>query len=148
MNVLIVNGPNINFLGIREKAIYGVVDYESMNKRLFDKALKLSINLTVFQSNHEGEIIDELQRAYFNKIDGIIINPGAYSHYSYAIFDAIKSINIPTIEVHLTNIYNRDEFRKTSVTAVACEGVVSGFGILSYELALEAIISNVKKLNK
>ena len=109
MNILIINGPNLNFLGIREPNIYNSSTYDDLKAYLNQYATKNNINLEIFQSNYEGAIIDELQKAYFEKVDGIVINPGAFTHYSYAILDAIKSINIPTIEVHLTNINEREE---------------------------------------
>lgn len=120
MNILIINGPNLNFLGIREPNIYNSSTYDDLKAYLNQYATKNNINLEIFQSNYEGAIIDELQKAYFEKVDGIVINPGAFTHYSYAILDAIKSINIPTIEVHLTNINEREEFRKVSVIRDAC----------------------------
>ena len=103
--ILIINGPNINFLGIREKGIYGNEDYETLCSYIKEKFISENIQLDILQSNHEGEIIDMLQKAYYDKVDGIVINPGAYTHYSYAILDAIKSVSIPTIEVHLSNIH-------------------------------------------
>lgn len=120
MNILIINGPNLNFLGIREPNIYNSSTYDDLKAYLNQYATKNNINLEIFQSNYEGAIIDELQKAYFEKVDGIVINPGAFTHYSYSILDAIKSINIPTIEVHLTNINEREEFRKVSVIRDAC----------------------------
>nr|WP_252864514.1 type II 3-dehydroquinate dehydratase [Caldicellulosiruptor bescii] len=103
------------------------------------KAQELGFEVEFFQSNHEGEIIDKIHRAYFEKVDAIIINPGAYTHYSYAIHDAIKAVNIPTIEVHISNIHAREEFRHKSVIAPACTGQISGFGIKSYIIALYAL---------
>lgn len=137
--ILIVNGPNINFMGIREKNVYGNVSYDDMNEILLKESSFLGVDLEIFQSNIEGEIINKLQQAYFEKIDGIIINPGAFTHYSYAIRDAIASINILTIEVHISNIYKREDFRHNSVTAACCQGQISGFGINSYKLALKEI---------
>lgn len=135
MKILLINGPNINMLGIREKSIYGSLSYESLCDTVNKKAQELEIDLSIYQSNTEGEIIDTIQDAY-EKYDGIIINPGAYTHYSIAIYDALKSVNIPTVEVHISNIHAREEFRKTSVTAPACVGQISGFGIDSYVLGL------------
>lgn len=126
MNILIINGPNLNFLGIREPNIYNSSTYDDLKAYLNQYATKNNINLEIFQSNYEGAIIDELQKAYFEKVDGIVINPGAFTHYSYAILDAIKSINIPTIEVHLTNINEREEFRKVSVIRNACLNTFMG----------------------
>jgi len=137
--VLVINGPNLNLLGIREKNIYGSVSYEDVLKSISQKAQELGFEVEFFQSNHEGEIIDKIHRAYFEKVDAIIINPGAYTHYSYAIHDAIKAVNIPTIEVHISNIHAREEFRHKSVIAPACTGQISGFGIKSYIIALYAL---------
>ncbi|WPX07844.1 type II 3-dehydroquinate dehydratase [Anaerocellum danielii] len=137
--VLVVNGPNLNLLGIREKNIYGSVSYEDVLKSISQKAQELGFEVEFFQSNHEGSIIDKIHSAYFEKVDAIIINPGAYTHYSYAIHDAIKAVNIPTIEVHISNIHAREEFRHKSVIAPACTGQISGFGIKSYIIALYAL---------
>ncbi len=137
MKIMVLNGPNINFLGIREKEVYGYQNYTDMCNYLKDIAKRKGISLDIFQSNIEGEMINILQRAYFEKYDGIIINPGAYTHTSIALFDAIKSIEIPTLEVHLSNIYKREEFRKISYTAAACIGQVSGLGVDSYVIGLE-----------
>lgn len=139
MKILIINGPNINFLGIREKGIYGTQDYSFLIKTLEEKAEKESHNLEIFQSNHEGEIIDKIQEAYYNKVEGIIINPGALTHYSYAVRDAIASIEIPVIEVHISNVHKREEFRHTSVTAPVCMGQIVGLGLKGYDLAIDAL---------
>jgi 3-dehydroquinate dehydratase-2 len=124
-------------LGIREKDVYGSLNYEALCNKIYEEANKLRLEVLILQSNIEGEIINFIQEAY-NKYDGIVINPGAYTHYSYAIYDAIKAVSIPTIEVHLSNIHARDEFRKKSVTAPACIGQIAGFGYNSYMLALNA----------
>jgi len=137
--VLVINGPNLNLLGIREKDVYGSVSYEDVLKSISQKAQELGFEVEFFQSNHEGSIIDKIHSAYYEKVDAIIINPGAYTHYSYAIHDAIKAINIPTIEVHISNIHAREEFRHKSVIAPACTGQISGFGIKSYIIALYAL---------
>lgn len=135
--ILIVNGPNLNLLGIREPGIYGNDSLESINKNLEQKASELNCSVEFYQSNCEGEIIDKLHAA-MGVFDSIIINPGAYTHYSIAIRDAISAIKIPTIEVHLSNIYDREEFRHKSVIAPVCAGQIAGFGALGYELALIA----------
>ena len=146
MKILVINGPNINFLGIREKGIYGENNYDSLVSMIENKAKNLGIDVEVFQSNHEGEIIDKIQEAFYEKVDGIVINPGAYTHYSYAIRDALASVEqIPKIEVHISNIHKREEFRHTSVTAPACVGQIVGLGLNGYLLALEAIMDLVKK---
>jgi len=137
MKVWVIHGPNLNLLGIREKNIYGEKDLNFINGEIQKEAASLGMDVEIFQSNHEGEIIDTLHRAV-GKADGIIINPGAYTHYSYAIRDAIAGIGIPTIEVHISNIHRREEFRKQSVTAPVCVGQISGFSYYSYLLALQA----------
>lgn len=139
MKILIINGPNINFLGIREKNIYGDKNYEDLVNYIKNYCHLNGILIEIVQSNIEGEIINFLQNAYFEKFDGIVINAGAYSHTSFAIYDAIKGINIPTIEVHLSNVYSREKFRHNSVIAGACLGQISGFGENSYILAIEGL---------
>ena len=136
MKILVINGPNINMLGIREKNIYGNLSYPRLIEMIEEKSNELKIQVECFQNNIEGEIINKIQSAYA-KYDGIIINPAAYTHYSIAILDAIKSVSIPTIEVHLSNIHSREEFRHRSVTASACVGQISGFGPYGYLMALD-----------
>lgn len=138
--ILVVNGPNINILGKRELEIYGELSYNNLVDELKSYAKKKDVCLDEFQSNSEGAIIDKLQELIDGEYDGLIINPAAYSHYSYAIYDALKAIKIKKVEVHLTNIFARDEFRKTSVTAAACDGVISGFGFDSYKLAIDYLL--------
>lgn len=137
--ILVINGPNLNMLGIREKAIYGSETYEDLVAFIKEATNELSLNVEVFQSNHEGAIIDKIQAAY-NLFDGIIINPGAFTHYSYAIYDALMSVNIKAIEVHISDITNREDFRKKSVIAPACDKQIYGKGINGYKLALEEFI--------
>lgn len=146
MKLLVINGPNLNFLGIREKGIYGTCNYEGLLQKLEKKANELKIELETFQSNVEGEIINRLQQAYFEQADGIIINPGAFTHYSYAIRDAIASISIPVIEVHISNVHKREEFRHVSVTAPVCQGQIVGLGLHGYELAMEALVEYKKEI--
>ncbi|NLC19518.1 MAG: type II 3-dehydroquinate dehydratase [Clostridiales bacterium] len=141
MRILVVNGPNLNFLGIREKSVYGAKDYKYLLGLLEEKAKQAGIVIETFQSNCEGEIIDRLQKAYNDKVDGIIINPGAYTHYSYAIRDALASIDVPKIEVHISNVHAREEFRHKSVTAPVCTGQIAGLGLQGYLLAVDAIIN-------
>lgn len=138
--ILVVNGPNINILGKRELEIYGELSYNNLVDELKFYANKKGVCLDEFQSNSEGAIIDKLQDLIDGAYDALIINPAAYSHYSYAIYDALKAIKIKKVEVHLTNIFARDEFRKTSVTAKACDGVISGFGFDSYKLAIDYLL--------
>lgn len=137
MKLLLLNGPNINFLGIREKGIYGAQSYEDLEKMVSDKAKALGHQLEVFQSNHEGELIDKIQQAYFEQVQGIIINPGAFTHYSYAIRDALASVSLPVIEVHISNVHKREEFRHHSVTAPVCTGQIVGLGFQGYLLAMD-----------
>ncbi len=138
--ILVVNGPNINILGKRELEIYGELSYNNLVDELKSYAKKKDVCLDEFQSNSEGAIIDKLQELIDGEYDALIINPAAYSHYSYAIYDALKAIKIKKVEVHLTNIFARDEFRKTSVTAAACDGVISGFGFDSFKLAIDYLL--------
>lgn len=144
MKILVINGPNINFLGIREKGIYGGEDYEYLCNLIYDKASAMNVDIEIFQDNSEGKIIDKIQDAYTDKVDGIVINPGAYTHYSYAIRDALASIDMPIIEVHISNVHKREEFRHTSVTAPVCTGQVVGLGLRGYLYAMEAIADIVE----
>lgn len=141
MKIYVINGPNLNFLGVREPNVYGSNSYEELCSYIISEAKKLNTEIEIFQSNIEGEIVDFIQKAHKNA-DGIVINSGAYTHYSIAIFDAVKSVNLPTVEVHLSNIYKREEFRHKSVVAPACIGQISGFGFLGYKLAIEALLNN------
>ena len=139
MKILVINGPNINFLGIREKGIYGTKDYNALVDMINDKAKELGVDVEVFQSNGEGPVIDRIQQAYLDKVDGIIINPGAYT-----IRDALASVeDIPKIEVHISNVHKREEFRHVSVTAPSCTGQVVGLGLNGYLLAMEAIVNGL-----
>lgn len=140
MRILVINGPNLNFLGIREKSVYGDRDYAALLALIDRKADELNVKVETFQSNCEGEIIDRLQKAYYEKVDGVIINPAAYTHYSYAIRDALTSISVPKIEVHISNIHEREDFRHNSVTAPACDTQISGHGLEGYLMAMEAIV--------
>lgn len=140
MKILVINGPNLNFLGIREKNIYGNQDYDYLIKMIEDHAAEKGIEVTCFQSNHEGAIIDKLQESYFDGTAGIVINPGAYTHYSYAIHDALKSLEKPVkVEVHISDISSREEFRKVSVTAPACDLQIYGKGLAGYIEAMDYI---------
>ena len=137
MKLLILNGPNINFVGIREKGIYGTEDYASLVTALETKAQSEGHDIEVFQSNYEGALIDKIQEAYHTGVEGIIINPGAFTHYSYALRDALASLEIPKVEVHISNVHKREEFRHTSVTAPVCTGQVVGLGLKGYALAMD-----------
>ena len=144
MKILVINGPNLNFLGIREKAVYGNEDYDYLCGIIRDKAKELGDEVEIYQSNHEGAIIDRLQAAYSDGTEGIVINPGAYTHYSYAIHDALKSLeDITKIEVHISDIQSREDFRKTSVTAPACHKQIYGHGLKGYLEAIEMLHSGL-----
>lgn len=146
MKILVINGPNLNFLGIREKNIYGDRDYAYLLRMIGEYAEKKGVQVSFFQSNHEGAIIDRLQQAYFDKEDGIVINPGAYTHYSYAIHDALKSLEAPVkVEVHISDITAREDFRKVSVTAPACDKQIYGKGLEGYLEAMDFIAERCKK---
>ena len=142
--VLVLNGPNLNLTGMREPAHYGSATLDEINSALSEAAASLGIDTVFFQSNHEGDIIDYIHSAIDN-FDGIILNAGAFTHYSYAIRDAIAAVNVPTVEVHMSNIHAREEFRHTSVIAPVCIGSIAGFGSFSYHLALAALIERFKK---
>ncbi|TYS68103.1 type II 3-dehydroquinate dehydratase [Sutcliffiella horikoshii] len=143
MRLLVLNGPNLNRLGLREPAVYGSQTLQDLEAQLQAFASKNSCELTCFQSNHEGELIDKLHDAE-GQYDGIVINPGAFTHYSYAIRDAIASITVPVMEVHISNIHKREEFRHTSVTAPVTMGQIVGLGFYGYELALLAFLNQNK----
>lgn len=145
MKLLVINGPNLNFLGIREKQIYGNQDYEYLLKLIAQKAEDMDAEIEVFQSNHEGAIIDRIQDAYFDGTEGIVINPGAYTHYSYAIHDALASVTMPKIEIHISDITAREEFRKISVTAPACNGQIYGLGLEGYLKAIDEVVRQIKE---
>ena len=138
--IRVINGPNLNMLGIREPEIYGKKTHKDLCDTINAYAIESGIEVRIFQSNHEGAIIDRLQEAYFDGTDGIVINPGAYTHYSYAIHDALKSLeNITKVEVHISDISSREEFRKVSVTAPACDKQIYGHGLDGYLEAIDFI---------
>ncbi len=145
MKILVINGPNINFLGIREKSIYGTQDYQYLLDMIQKKADETGSDITVFQSNHEGAIIDRIQEAYFDKTEGIVINPGAFTHYSYAIRDALASITVPKVEIHISDITAREEFRRISVTAPVCDRQIYGKGLEGYLMAIDHILGTKQK---
>ncbi len=136
--ILVIHGPNLNLLGEREPGVYGSDTFETVNNEIVQKAKECNFECEVFQSNHEGEIIDKLHSARL-EFDGIVLNAGAYTHYSYAIRDAIAAIKIPVVEVHMSNVHKREEFRHHSVISPVCVGVIAGFGKTSYLLGIEAL---------
>lgn len=143
-SILVLHGPNLNLLGLREPGIYGSASLLDVNQMLTDEAQQLQVSVTTFQSNHEGALIDQVQAAFGNH-DGIVINPGGYTHTSIALRDAIAGVNIPTVEVHLSNIHMREEFRHHSYIAPIAIGQISGFGTESYRLGLHAIVRHLDK---
>ncbi len=145
-NLLIINGPNLNFLGIREKNVYGNEDYDHLLKLIEQKGEECGCRIEVFQTNHEGAIIDRIQDAYSDGTEAIIINPGAFTHYSYAIHDALASVTtIPKIEIHISDITAREEWRRVSVTAPACDKQIYGRGLKGYLDAIDDAIWLLKK---
>ena len=136
--VVLIHGPNLNMTGIREQGVYGAETLDDINQWLLSYAKEKGIELSILQSNLEGEIIDAIHRTY-GKADALVINPGAYTHYSYAIRDAIKAVAVPAVEVHLSNIHAREEFRSKSVIAPVCLGQICGFGKQGYRLALDVV---------
>lgn len=148
MKILIINGPNINLLGTREPEIYGALTMDNINDSLLDYAKTLGVEIETFQSNIEGEIVDKIQQSK-KDCAGIVINPAAYTHTSVAIRDAIAAVNMPAVEVHISNIHSREEFRKNSFIAPVCIGQISGFGADSYRLGLKGLVdflnNNIEK---
>jgi 3-dehydroquinate dehydratase-2 len=144
LRILVANGPNLNLLGTREPDVYGTTTLDDIEAMVAERAAALGVEVYFFQSNHEGAIIDRLHEA-IGVCDGVVLNPGAYTHYSYAIRDAIAAIGIPVIEVHLSDISAREEFRRVSVTAPVCVGQVSGLGTGSYLEGLESLVSRLRK---
>ena len=142
MKILVINGVNMNMLGLRETEKYGTMTLKDLEKELYAFSFELGIDIETFQSNFEGEIVEKIHSSKDN-FDGIIINAGAYTHTSIAIRDAISSINVPTVEVHMTNIYKREEFRHHSYLAGVCVGQISGCGINSYKLGIKAVVDYI-----
>ena len=147
MKIMVINGPNLNMLGIREKNIYGTFTYEDLCKYIetYPNYKEKDIDFTFLQTNHEGEIVDFIHKAYTEKYDGIVLNAGGYTHTSVAIHDAIKAVSIPTVEVHISNIHAREEFRKICMTSPACVGQITGLGKLGYVLAVVYLTEERKK---
>ena len=142
--ILLINGPNLNMLGVREPDVYGAETLADIERRAAAAGERCGAVVRCFQSNHEGAIIDEIHRAR-ETADGIVINPGAYTHYSVAIRDALAAVGLPAVEVHLSNVYKREPFRHVSVTAPVMLGVVAGFGPLGYELAVQALAAHLNR---
>lgn len=144
MRLIVVNGPNLNLLGLREVNVYGSLDYATLMRQVEEYASARGVETAFFQSNHEGAILDYLQ-ANFQNADGIVINPGALTHYSYALYDCLKALPIPAVEVHLSNIHEREPFRKISVTKDACIDQISGHGVASYFEGIDRIRRELSK---
>lgn len=144
MKLLVINGPNINMLGIREPEVYGAATYDDLVCHIRDAAAKRGVHVDFFQSNHEGALVDEIQRAYFDKYDGIILNPAAYTHTSVALLDAVKAVAIPTVEVHISDVTKREDFRQVSYVREACIGTVMGKGFDGYVEAMDLLIGGAR----
>ncbi|MCQ2798724.1 MAG: type II 3-dehydroquinate dehydratase [Bacilli bacterium] len=144
MKILVLNGPNLNMLGIREPDIYGKNTYKDLLAYIKEHCDSKGVEVSFYQSNHEGDLVDAIQNAYFNKIDGIVINPGAYTHTSVALLDAVKAVSIPTVEVHISAVDEREEFRKISYIRKACVATVSGEGFASYTHGVDILIEGKK----
>ena len=140
MNILVINGPNMNMLGIRQPEIYGKATYEDLKNMIQAEADRLGVEVSFFQSNHEGALVDAIQQAYFDHVDGIIINPAAYTHTSVALLDALKSVQIPTVEVHLSKVEEREDFRQVSYLRQACIRTISGHGFAGYSMAAVTLL--------
>lgn len=145
MNVLIINGPNLNMLGVREPDIYGKETYETLLQKIAAHAEECSVNVEFVQSNHEGALVDAIQKAFFDGVDGIVINPGAYTHTSIALLDALKATRIPAVEVHISDPDTREEFRRVSYVRAACIATVAGHGTDGYLEALDILLKHLKE---
>lgn len=145
MKILVINGPNLNFLGIREKSVYGTQDYEYLKNLIAEKGKEIGAEIEVFQSNYEGGIIDRIQESFFDGTQAIVINPGAYTHYSYAIRDALASIVVPKVEIHISDITKREPFRQVSVTKEVCDYQIYGRGLQGYLDAIDYCLTQIEK---
>ena len=142
MKILVINGPNLNMLGIREPDHYGRETYNDLCKKIESYCKEKNVEPELYQSNHEGDLVDRIQKAYFDKVDGIVINPGAYTHTSIALLDAVKSVSIPTVEVHISKVEEREDFRQISYIRLAAVKTITGHGINGYAEALEYLAKN------
>ena len=140
MKILVINGPNLNFLGIREPNVYGKETYQDLCNLIEAYVENKNIEVEIYQSNHEGDLVDRIQQAYYDKVDGIVINPGAYTHTSIALLDALKSVNIKTIEVHISDLTKREDFRQISFVSLACIKSIKGHGLKGYLEAIDELI--------
>ncbi len=145
MKIYVLNGPNLNLLGIREPGIYGNETYESLLRKIEAYCLRASIEVVFYQSNHEGALVDKIHEAFFAKADGIVINPGAYTHTSIALLDAVKATSLPTVEVHISDVNAREDFRQKSYIRLAAIGTISGRGTDGYLEAIDLLLSHLKK---
>ena len=145
MKIYVINGPNLNMLGIREPGIYGSGSYADLMDMVKGRCNELGIDVVCYQSNHEGDLVDKIQEAYFEGAEGIVINPGAYTHTSIALLDAVKSVRIPTIEVHISKLSEREDFRQISYIRLACEKTISGMGLDSYIEAINYLYEKIRK---
>ena len=141
MQILVINGPNMNMLGIRQPEIYGKATYEDLKAMIQAEADRLGVKVDFFQSNHEGALVDAIQKAYFDKTDGIIINPAAYTHTSVALLDALKAVGLPAVEVHISDVSRREDFRQVSYVRLACCKTIAGYGFEGYRLAAEHLLA-------
>ena len=142
MKILVINGPNLNFLGIREPSVYGHNTYQDLCNLIKDYVSDKDVQIEIFQSNHEGDLVDRIQKAYYDKVDGIVINPAAYTHTSVAILDALKAVMIPTVEVHISDVSKREEFRQISYVGLVAIKTIKGHGFNGYLEAIEYLINN------
>lgn len=148
MKLLIINGPNLNMLGIREPKHYGKESYDMLCEKIQSHANAIGIEAEIYQSNHEGALVDKIQEAYFEKVDGIVINPGAYTHTSIALLDALQSVSIPTVEVHISDVSKREDFRQISYLRAACIATISGHGTNGYLEAMTLLYERFKGANE
>ena len=148
MKIYVLNGPNLNLLGVREPGIYGSESYEDLIKKIEKYAEEKSITVKCLQSNHEGALVDFIHEGFFEKIDGIVINPGAYTHTSIALLDAVKATGIPTVEVHISDVNAREEFRRQSYIRAACIATISGHGTKGYFEAIDLLLDRLKEVAK